>query len=66
MLNLTSNFALQDFASFGIAIHGVWIPAIPAGMTVPTRHLCITKSVLRGNEIIYFNPSKYVANHDNH
>jgi len=33
-------------ACFGIAIHGFWIPAIPAGMTavVFNIHLCITMS----------------------
>jgi hypothetical protein len=28
----------------------LWIPAIPAGMTVYRRHLCITMSAERGND----------------
>ncbi len=34
MLDLTNQFCVAEFvASFGIAIPGIWIPAIPAGMT---------------------------------
>jgi len=40
MFDLTQQFRVAKYvASFGIAIHGFWIPAIPAGMTVPLRHL---------------------------
>ncbi|MDP1773479.1 MAG: hypothetical protein Q8L15_14475 [Methylobacter sp.] len=35
MFDLTKQLRLARLvASFGIAIHGFWIPAIPAGMTL--------------------------------
>jgi hypothetical protein len=51
MLDLTKQFRIARLvACFGIAIHGFWVPAIPAGTTVFRRHLCIKASALRGNK----------------